>query len=349
MSCPKSALLSFINTFLESQSLPPINDIMTFSVNKTLLLKPESSTIFSDEQFDKLATYFYQTKKIHAKYNKTDSYMITMLTYLVRMLSDNTNKYKFNYDDVCTISHTIIDPEAPLQKDDMCACLRNAEIRHEVRKVDKTIMCICGLLPYRNNKPTTHTSYGDYKIKGNFSFPDMKILYDFILNSSFKDKYLFVERRTEQTMAYFDFDFKLDKHGLSKYLPDARINELTDYIIRLICSALGTNEYIYVDKTVGYGVHLYFPKIILFKKELIDCVEKVTTQLIETNILDLPQHVANKLYKIVLDKQACHNGLSFMFQNKNGAHYKINMDKSTYAAIPDSQMEQLVLCTLRMK
>jgi hypothetical protein len=210
-------------------------------------------------------------------------------------------------------------------------------------------MCICGLLQYRNSKPTTHTSYGDYKLKGKFSFPDVKILYDFILNSPFKNKYLFVERRTERTIAYFDFDFKLDKHGLSKYLPDTRINELTDHIIILICSVLGTNEYIYVDKTIGYGVHLYFPNVILSEKELTDCVTIITKQLVKTNILDLPQPIANKLYKIVLDKQACHNGLAFMFQDKNGAHYKINMEKSTYKGIPDSQMEQLMLCTLCIK
>lgn len=347
MSCPRTEILAFINTFLENQSIAPISDIMAFSIDKTILLKPGLSTIFSNEQLDKLGTHFYQTKKIHEKNKETDSYMITMLTYLIRMLSDTTNKYKFNYDDVCTISHTLIDPTIQPPKDDMCACLRNAEIRHEARKVDKTIMCICGLLQYRNNKPTTHTSYGDYKIKGNFSFPDVNILYDFIINSSFKDKYLFVERRTERTMAYFDFDFKADKNILSKYLPEARINELTDYIIRLICSVLGSNEYVYVDKTVGYGVHLYFPKVILTKKELVECVTNITKQLVETNILDLPESIANKLYKIVLDKQACHNGLAFMFQNKNGTHYKINKDKSTYADIPESPLEQLKLCTLR--
>jgi hypothetical protein len=96
---------------------------------------------------------------------------------------------------------------------------------------------------------------------------------------------------------------------------------------------------------------LYFPNSVLNKKKLTEHVQNVTAKLEKTNILGLPKkdNVLRRLYKLILDKCACHNGLALLFQEKStGSHYKINLKKSTYPNIPSDPMEQLRLTSLRI-
>lgn len=201
----------------------------------------------------------------------------------------------------------------------------------------------------KNGPSITHTSFGDGKFKGKFCFPDPEILYRFILNSDYRSKYLFVEYRTEKTIAYFDIDFKLQKHGLEKYLPEERIEEFANYIIAKICDELGDDQYVYSDKTYGQGLHLYFPRTIVTKKELMNHMDNIVKIVIRENMMGWTtvDDIPSRICKYVLDKSACNNGVALMFQEKNGSYYKINMEKSTYREIPDDPMSQLKLCQLR--
>lgn len=348
-SNPKKEILTeFLNVFLQHHGLDPICEPVQFSVDKSFLLKRGNGEIFSEPVLSSMSRTFDCFKELHDENYKKMAYLIIVLQTLVQTLSDLENIYKFNTKETCTITCTknIVKIKLP----DMCACLRNTEVRRDAREKDPECVCVCRLFAYRDQRQISHMSYGDDKIKGGFYFPDSDIVHQFILTGEFRSKYLFVEQKTETFQAYFDLDFKLHKHGLGSYLLDDRIEEVTRHIVCTICEELQNSSYVYCDKTLGQGVHLYFPNSVLNKKKLTEHVQNVTTKLEKINILGLSKkdNVLRRVYKLILDKCACHNGLALLFQEKaNGSHYKINLEKSTYPNIPSDPIEQLRLTSLR--
>ncbi len=337
----KTLVLKFLNVFLVGNGLAPIPEIESFQVPKSTLMSESNVALYSSDQIEELSSTFDKFRVIHEKSCRNSSYMIAVIGCLIRAIDSARDSYTFNVKDVCTITHTVQKPKIY----DICNCLYNKELRRKVREVDETCKCACGLFQYKNKPDITHTSYGD--IKGNFEFVDPTILYRFILENNGKFGYIFVEKRTEFTQGFFDLDFKLEKHGLKDYLPEDKIPELTAHILRRICETMGDDKYVYADKTTGYGVHLYFPNSIISKKELIDRTGRIMQTLITDNIYGWDASLVSKIYKFILDKMACNNGLCLMYQDKNGAHYKINRELSTYEPIPDDKIEQLKLCALR--
>ena len=339
----KSLVLNFLNIFLTGNDLKKIDDIGVFTVNKPLLINSKNILLFTNEQIDELSLNFEKFREVHDKSSNSLSYMIAVIGCLTRALNSAYNSYMFYVKDICTIEHKVIKQKTR----NMCSCLFNSEVRRKARELDETIVCICGLFQYKEKSEVTHLSYGD--VKGAFEFTNPDVLYDFILKKNVhKIKYLFVEKRTTMTQAYFDLDFKLEKHGLKEYLSDEKIPELTSHIIKCICEVLSDEKYIYADKTTGHGVHLYFPNLIVSRKQLIEHTSNVMEKIINKNIYAWDEKVASKIYKCILDLQACNNGLCLMYQDKNGAHYKINKTMSTYEKIPENELEQLKLCSLRI-
>ena len=353
----QTSLLNFLNAFNLANTLTPIDNIDAFTCPKSLVIKKGNASIFSVELLSEMFAIFTEFEAFHEKNKDQVSYMIIVLKFLVPFLNDKTNAYDFVIKGTdCMISHEIIRNKVH----NICACLRNSEVRRKLRETDEYANCICGLFSYRDqpsglgcasNLPEiSHMSFGDGKLKGGFFFRDSMILYNFVLNSEHRDKYLFVENKTDTFQAYFDLDYKLNKHGLEQWLRDDQIESLTSHIVATICDVITNRSYVYADKTIGNGIHLYFPQVILNKKKLARITDEVTTKLIETNILQLPRadNVNSRVYKCIVDSNAVHNGLVLLFQDKGGAHYKINMEKSTFDGIPIDPVEQLKLCSLRI-
>lgn len=261
-------------------SLPPIEKVGDFVVAKDLLLKSENVRLFKSEILNDMTTIFDTFGQVHQKTQSSVHYVLAVLSKLVCELSDSETTYKFTVGQQCRIVREKIKLARHAQ--DMCACLRNTEVRRKVRETDPNIVCICGLIEYRDKYPITHMSYGDTKLKGTFNFPDPRVLYDFILNSEFKNKYMFLEARTETTQAYFDLDFKLHKHGLEQYLDTTnttntlKFEAFVQYVVEKIATELADPNYVYSDKTLrsddsnidNRGVHLFFPNKIVTKTQL---------------------------------------------------------------------------------
>jgi len=337
-------LLNFINAFLKGNKLEPIKNLASFSIAKSYLTNKNNVTFFNEQILNEMNQYFPTFSTLHASNLNSPAYMLTILTKLIQNLNNNFNKYKFCVNgEICTISHEQFKPKVHT----MCSCLRDAERRKLSREHNETVNCVCGLFQYKNKDETTHMSYN--KLTGSFYFPDPTILYDFIVNNKYKNEYIFVEKRTDTTQAYFDIDFKLENHNLAQYIPHDKMEELINHILKIICNVLQNSNYVYCDKTKGYGLHIYFPEVILSKKELGDHTKKVTNDLIENDILNLPKkdNINKKVYKFIVD-DICNSGLALLFQEKNGAYYKINFEKSTYPNIPKDPIEQLMLCALRI-
>lgn len=336
----EQVLLKFINIFLANKKINLIYKITELFISKNYLFDINNSSLFTDDLVKEIDVEFPFFYDLHVKIQNTKNYMITMMITFIPKLNDKFHKYKLSIDkEVACVSCEIIKQK----NSNICACLRDNNIRKKAREQDETINCICGLLQYRDQDEVTHTSFGDGKLRGSFYFKEPHVLYDFILNSEHKQKYLFVEKRTDITQAYFDLDFKCEILQKDKDKDKDKFNELKSHIIDNICKVLDNFNYVYCDKTIGDGLHLYFPKVMVTKKRLINITKQITDLLTEINIFNF----ADKIYETIIDKSACNNGLVLLFQEKNGSYYKINREKSTYYPIPDDLIQQLTLCSLR--
>lgn len=341
--CHEHPVLKFFNIFLIKNGLHPISDVTEFIVDKDLLLDEGNATLYLDEFITELEKKCDGIHQIHLQNLRQRGYMLKMIGFIVRCISNDECKYRFVVGDTCKVVCDRIKPK----KQTICACLRNAELRKQVRSRDETINCVCGLFEYRNSFPITHRSYGDGRLHGQFSFTDLNVLYDFILNSRWKDKYFFVESPRSTCQAFFDLDYKFEKYGLKEHVPDEQVGLIEANILSKICEVLENREYIYSDKTIGLGVHLYFPNVIVDKKRLAKLTARIKQELISENAFGFSSDVVGKIYNAIVDDNVCNSGLALMFQVKDdGSYYMINVEKSTFPSIPDDKLEQLKLCTL---
>lgn len=152
----------------------------------------------------------------------------------------------------------------------------------------------------------------------------------------YNSSYAFAEYKTHYYRLMFDFDYKGNDPIIEPYLNQHQ--EITNYLIQKIIISLSwiiTNpdiKYIYAIKNQGYGVHLYWPNIVL-DKELHMQIYDLAIMLIEKDN-QYPLDIIKKIF----DKSVCKsNGLRLFYNQINGSYYYPVSELSTFEFSPDKK------------
>lgn len=196
---------------------------------------------------------------------------------------------------------------------------------------------------YRAEKlvPYNFFSYGN--IKGNFNIP-LELIPIFVNDNYIIENYGLVEKKTEYYKLMFDFDYK-DKEYFDIF--HNHENEYTEYIIDKINLVLndvfkdGKIEYIFCDKNIGEGIHLYYPDIIVNKIIHQEILKRVFDSIIKDTKYNNPKNYWNKVIDGSISKA---NGLRLPYFEANNNYYKINYEKTTYKLSKNIQKDILFCC-----
>lgn len=211
----------------------------------------------------------------------------------------------------------------------------------------KSSKCKCGLAPYRIPKGGTiytHLSYGS--IVGKYNIESQTLFK--ILEENEYSKYcaLLEVADSKYFKLFFDIDMK-DKY-LQKYkLSEKEIYEMIEYVINATVKTLEEYiqsdilNYVYADKNKGYGVHLYFPYVVV-DKEFVNAIVKEINKKIDA-YTEFPSEIKEK----IMDTSVYGKGLRLLGQIHEDSFYKINMEKSTMKDIPNGKYDQLMLTILK--
>lgn len=190
-------------------------------------------------------------------------------------------------------------------------------------------------------------SYGT--ITGNYLIP-MNTLANISLEKNILESYALVEKKTEYYKLIFDIDYKnreQDKDDAKHYIHQT--DKITDFIIKNIILVLNETldnvdtRYLYADKENDFGVHLYFPNVIVDKKLHQYIQNKVFSLCVKND----PFKLNEKIWDKILDKcVAKANGLRLLYYQKDGNYYKPNKNKSTIE-IPKNAKELMLLSFIR--
>jgi len=128
----------------------------------------------------------------------------------------------------------------------------------------------------------------------------------------------------------WDFDFKIDKCILlNDYIQqfDIIFNFITFNIIETLNETFNNPniQYIYADKNIGYGIHLYFPNIIVNKNVHSYLFNTIKNKIIKNN--SYPIEIINHIFDPCVSKA---NGLRMFYYNYNNNFYKPNKNLSTF-------------------
>lgn len=189
----------------------------------------------------------------------------------------------------------------------------------------------------------THTSYG--RNVGSFEM-DTCTVSTIIIQNNFLSNYAIAEKLSPYFKLIWDID--LGKQDVQSYNIDG------SYIIDKINLAIAYYgeidigdselEYIYCDKSdETYGIHLYYPNIILDKIDARVIRWRAIEFIKNDNKFELPDEVIES----VLDNSIYDGQIRLIHQWKNGSYYKINKDKSTYKNIPGDIKSQIELTSVR--
>jgi hypothetical protein len=186
------------------------------------------------------------------------------------------------------------------------------------------------LIKIHKSIPGAYLSYG--QIKGIFK-EDANTIRKISLNPDLDANYGFVECKTQYYRLMFDLDYK-EKDPL--VLPHIKYHQnITKYLIDKIITAITymikdpNVEYIYAIKNQGYGVHLYWPNIIL-DKELHSQIYELTIELIKIDQFKQIDKVMDIISKI-FDESVCRsNGLRLFYNTVNGNYYYPSAELSTF-------------------
>ena len=145
----------------------------------------------------------------------------------------------------------------------------------------------------------------------------------------------------------FDFDFHPTHTNAIEYAKNAYdiVNEVIQNINKTL-KKIFTNpdiSFVYCDKNIDKGVHLYYPNIIVDVNIHQYIYNDVLVQLLNKNKFQL----TGENWKNIFD--ACitiANGLRLPYFYKDSTYYKINNDKSTHD-IPLTKYEKIKLCSIR--
>lgn len=177
---------------------------------------------------------------------------------------------------------------------------------------------------------------------GNFYITDLSLLTNFILENKISQSYAFIEVKTNYYKFMIDIDLKKE---YEKLIP--KPIELIDYVLSKFIDALKTLivspniNYIYSDKPEGYGIHVYFPFIIL-NNEFACAIHVLCRHLcIQDNKFNLNEEDWNKIIDISVGKQ---NGLRMLYNRRKidqpNNYYKVNLDKTTYVFKNKNDMKE---------
>ena len=304
-------LLEFLNSLITDKidKIDKIDEIKRFKIDKTILstitIDNEIINKFSDDEKIKYAQYTEKQNNINVN-------MINYLIYKSNANPDEPNIYKLSFDNKIKLYKITKD-----KKNKVCCC-----------KIHSTDICKCGLeLFVAQTEQLNYTSCG--KWKKSFYFHNKTDLFNYILSddNEYKINYKFVEQTSENYMLYLDLDFKTVGENFQY------TNEIIQEILLILSECITNNlQYIYSDKNIGNGVHLYFPNII------------TNTKIHRQILTHLKSKISNVEHSCIIDIQAF-SGLSVMFQTET--YYKINFEKSTYDIEDKSQLDQLNITSIR--
>jgi hypothetical protein len=145
-------------------------------------------------------------------------------------------------------------------------------------------------------------SYGTIKGKFNINYD---IIPQLLTDKYICQNYALVEKKTEYYRLIFDFDYKplirksKNNSGNLDFFKcyNKKEDELTDIIIKYINIVLNeifiesNTKYIYCDKNIGFGVHLYYPHIIVNKIVHSNIMEKVINKLLTETTYNFNKNV----------------------------------------------------------
>ena len=214
-------------------------------------------------------------------------------------------------------------------------------------------VCQCGLEPYWVLKgykgDFTHLCYGQYSGKLNI---EPNTLYKIMEENDYVHNYALLEAvKSDHFKLFYDIDIKPKDFKDIEGMDDNKINKIIKSTVKRIIKVLKKYidsdivKYVYADKNKGYGVHLYFPDIIVDRDYAKSLVGEMTLELEKK--LDLPKNIIKKI--IDCSVYGKNKGLRFLGQKKDNAFYKINFDKSTYEGIPIGTFEQLLLTRITVE
>ncbi len=197
-------------------------------------------------------------------------------------------------------------------------------------------------LKYTKDEKPDVVSYG---IKKGSFLTNNETMMNYALDSKYNELYCFVPIKTEYYTLIWDFDFKIDKCiELNNYINC--FDEITNFIISNINDVLNetfTNpniEYVYADKNKGYGVHLYFPNIIVNKNLHSYLFHKILQKINIKNMY--PDFIIKHIFDSCVSNA---NGLRFFYYIYKECYYKPNKDLSTYK-FDDDPKKHFKLCLI---
>jgi cob(I)alamin adenosyltransferase len=212
----------------------------------------------------------------------------------------------------------------------------------------------------KENESYNYVSYGNEI--GKFNIP-IQFLPKIILEKNICKNYALVEKKTEYYKLMFDFDYKpitnkLDNKSKQKdntelfRIYNNKENEITNFVIEKINLVLNSIfdepniKYIYCDKNIGEGVHLYYPHIIVNKIIHGEIMDRLYNLLLEDNTYKNDINLWKAIVDGCISKA---NGLRLpYFENKDKLnqinYYKPNFEKSTYELVKSKQDHILLCC-----
>ena len=183
-------------------------------------------------------------------------------------------------------------------------------------------------LKYVNNDETPDVvSYG---IKKGSYLTNNETLLRYALDDKYNKLYCFVPIKTQFYTLIWDFDFKINKCALLNDYID-QYDFITLYIIFYINETINETfdnpniEYIYADKNYGFGIHLYYPKIIVDKNTHSYLFNKIIEKIKINNYY--PFQIIEHVLDACVSKA---NGLRLFYYEYNNNFYKPNKQLSTF-------------------
>lgn len=195
---------------------------------------------------------------------------------------------------------------------------------------------------YVNQNKYNFMSYGI--ISGKYKIDLAKLL----SISNFKyyiENYTFTEKKTKFYKLMFDIDFKDDvSQDILNLSSDIQLFLCNNIVIILnkLFEDINT-EYIYCTKNIGYGLHIYFPHIIvnsqihvIIRKSLLEeCIKEIKYKFIN-----------DKTWENIIDGSiTLGTSIRLCYYHKDGSYYYPDWTLSTYPKI-DSQIKVLETCII---
>lgn len=200
------------------------------------------------------------------------------------------------------------------------------------------------LLKYVEKNIATHLSYGTKS--GNFIIDDIT-LQQLCESDYYLKNFCFIEKKTNFYKLNFDFDFHATHVNILNY-----IDQATDIVIHVIFCinkclkkifVKPNISYVYCDKNIDEGVHLYYPNIIVNQSVHQYVYNCVIIELIKNNKFNLSNEDWKHIFDGCITKA---NGLRFPYFMKDNTYYQLNESLST-VDIPVTRYEKVKLCCIR--